>query len=1237
MEFIIGTGLYLAGVLLNKNEDEKNLVEENNPTALVNNKLDKNFVDSFPNNYFDNYKSKIYPDTNEFLYNSISNLYEKSVEPGSKIVNNIWRVLNDPYEKEKKFKINNLLNKDINMIKKTSYNNIETMNNIDENNNYDSDDSQFSDNYSFNYSLPTSGLNKINKSTNKTNKLGHRSNKPKRYNDNYSEMSDNYSDADSNINIKVINQQDKFLSDIITNLSGYDTGSDVEPNNQNQYQNQYQNQIPQSDCQTNSFESQFNELKFDHEGIPGTIQNGKQMLNIFNDKMGWKPQSDFNPKSDGRYGVTGDMTHNNMVPFFSSKTYGYNPMQDKERENYSIRQIELFTGSDQNPQFKHKTEVGNLFSPATNKVDSVTGVPNFNDFFESRYIPSQTRNGERPFEPIRTTPGLNLGYNQIGNTGRQDLYRVLPRTVDQLRTVDNPKVSYTPLLNPAHKGERRGIIGDFIQKGPDRFYYNSPDSMLPQVGDHVAPAIYGKWIVNQTNRSLNPDTPGLNPLGGIEKSTPEYLQGQFKRSFKREDEALNPANVQYDTRGQIINQETWIPNETNRQSTNYGDNYAGNATGNKFQSYLENFDNAVPDVTQREITPELPNANITGNYKSVPLINFINFIPDATKRQILLEDNGRKNITNISNSIKGYLFNSINAIKDPTLRDLISQKIILANQKGPQEQNYLFNMTNAITDPNMRNLSEDNLILTNLSNHEQGYLFNNLNAIPDPTLRDLINTLYGRGGLGMKGPETKSQLFNYSNAIPDTTLRELTENIIQLTNITGPVGSVKQYLFNYIDGIPDTTLRELTEDKIVLTGLKPIQVKEYLYNYINAVPDTTLRELTENNVNLIGQKGSHSQDYMFNYTNGIPDTTMRELIEELRQITNLTGNHKAQYLLNYVNAIPDTTLRELTENKEILTNMKPIQVREYLYNYINSVPDTTLRELTENNVNLVGQKGSHTQDYMFNYVGGIPDTTLRDLTQDQKYIIGQKGSHSQDYMFNYSNGIPDTTLRDLTQDQKHMVGQKGSHSQDYMFNYSNGVPDNTNRNMSENTTNITGQKGNRDAMVAFNYLNGVPDNTNRNMSENTTNITGQKGNREAMVAFNYDDRPDLTMRNLSENTTNITGQGSQYAHKEYMFNYVGGVPDDTNRNQTGGTKNITGQKGDGVQSRSRLDYSNALLNNVKEVIAQGRAPTIVKDNKGPTCAFTEYTFNDDRPLAQTPIYSMTKTIGNIPNPLYTFA
>ena len=104
--------------------------------------------------------------------------------------------------------------------------------------------------------------------------------------------------------------------------------------------------------------------------MPGS----KQILNIFNDKMKFNPQSNFNPKSDGRFGVTSDMTHNNMQPFFKSKTYGYNPEFNNEQTNYAVRKVELFTGSDQNPQFKHKTDVPYLFSPEIQNMLIILGL-----------------------------------------------------------------------------------------------------------------------------------------------------------------------------------------------------------------------------------------------------------------------------------------------------------------------------------------------------------------------------------------------------------------------------------------------------------------------------------------------------------------------------------------------------------------------------------------------------------------------------------------------------------------------------------------------------------------------------------------------------------------------------------------------------------------------------------------------------------------------------------------------
>jgi hypothetical protein len=888
------------------------------------------------------------------------------------------------------------------------------------------------------------------------------------------ELSKFYKDNDNyinNINTKVLNIRDKFMDDVI---SDYAANSDDD----------------KSYC--NEFQKQFEPLEFKHRGLPNTFNNMKTTVKLFNNQ----PINDgkFNPNDDGRYGVTSDMNHENMQPNFKSKDKGYNPMMNKQWNDMSARKVELFTGSDQNPQFKHKAEVKPLFNPVTNKVDSVTGTPVFTDFYESRYIPSDKRQGEKPFQPVRVSPGLNLGYNQTGATGRQDLYRSLPKTVDELRPLTNPKVSYKNQIIPGQKGNNRGIVGETVQYTPDRFFYNTKDSLLPTNGDFVAPAIYGKYLAPQTNRSIAEQTTHLNPISNKQNNTPEYLQGLYKKPFKKSFMEDGPRNVTYDTKGQNINRN-FIIDETNR---NMDSSVIGTAKGNKYETFLTNYDNAVPDATIREQTGEIKNLNNTkGNYTEVPLINFMNMIPDITKRQILLEDNGKNNLTNVSNSIKGYLFNSINSIPDETLRSILTEKIILTNTTGNKTNGYLFNMENGVNDTNMRNLSENNLILTTLSNKQQAYLFNNINSIPDPTLRDIVNSLWGSGGANFKGNHNNDYLFNYENSIPDSTLRELTQDIIKLTNFTGPSGQIKGYLYNYINSIPDTTLKELTEDKIILNSIKPIQLKDYLFNYIDSIPDSTLRELTENTVYINNQKGNHSNNYMFNYDNSIPDTTLREMIGDIIKIGNFKGNHRTGYLINYINSIPDATIKEMTENNTNILNINPIKIKGYLLNYLNSIPDMTVKEFTE----------------------------------DTKHITNQKGNYEQLYQFNFQNAIPDATQRE--------------------------------------------------------------------MYEETKNILGTKGNIEG----------------------------------EYMFNYDAGIPDYTNRDQTTITKNISGTRGNTDQNRSRLDYNNALLNVEKEVIARGRAPVPVKNNKGPIAIFTEYVFCNDN-ASEMPIFSGVKPNSSIKNEYY---
>ncbi len=1073
MDISIGSGLGLFGNLINNNKNYK--INTDNKTP--------NFVRSTPVNFIDNYRSDIWNDRCKILYNRIDDIYEDSVKPNTNIVNNIWRIQNDNINQKKNKEISGMINKDINTIKNIESNNIETMKNINELNSSDSD-SVFSDNFS----LPNYIPNKT-KSKSLNDNITNNSNSTFGYYDNNSNSSNDtdYSDnRKNNINTRVLNTQNKFLEDVVSNLSGKSNG--------------YDKSIQDNDTENcDSLSKQFDPLEFNHKGIPGTMPANRQVLHLFNDKLKFSPESNFNPKSDGRYGVTSDMTHDNMQPFFKSKTYGYNPEFEKEQTNYAVRKVELFTGSDQNPQFKHKTDVPYLFSPETNKVVSVTGVPNFSDFFESRVIPSDKRQGEKPFQPVMVTPGLNLGYNEIGNTGFQDTYRVLPKNVDQLRTVDNPKVSYQPPVIQGQMGDRRGAIGNFIQKGPDRFYEQNPDSFMPQKGDFIAPAIYGKHLKTLTQRSLNPDTPHLNPAKmDVDHSTPEYLWGQFKKTFKRTFDFDGPRNVQENTRGSIINQGTYVPTETQRQSTNWGDKVIIGTQGNKQQDYLANYENFTPQTTQRETMPELDKTNVQGNFISVPLTNYLNFIPETTLKQIMIEDEGNRNLTNVSNSVKSYLFNSINSIPDPTLRSLLTQKVILTNVKENSERGYLFNNQNAIQDPTLRNLSEDNLILGVLSNKEQGYLFNNLNGIPDPTLRMMINTLYERGGYGFKG--------------------------------------------------------------------------------------------------------NHDENYAFNYTNAIPNTTLRNITQDQKYIVGTQGNHEENYAFNYTNGIPDTTLRDLTQDQKYI----------------------------------VGTQGNHIENYAFNYKNGIPDTTLRDLTQDQKYIVGTQGNHVENYTFNYENGVPNTTLRNITENQKYIVGTQGNHVENYTFNYENGTPNTTLRNMTENQKNIIGTQGNRIETFSFNYENGTPNTTLREISGAQKNIIGTMGNKLEQYSFNYENgTPNTTLRNMSENQKNVIGTKGNFAGQA-NFNYKNGIPDATMRVFSGPQKNIIGTQGDGTQVRSRLDASNAYLNTIKEVVAEGRDPVPVKENRGPTTQFTQYVFCDDS-YAPKHIFSGTRPLTSVQNDLYTFS
>jgi hypothetical protein len=624
----------------------------------------------------------------------------------------------------------------------------------------------------------------------------------------------------------------------------------------------------------NNFDRQYAPMKFNNLKQPKTYNAYASQNKIFNTNQ---PQYGFNQveysnfdPNQATYGVTSDMTHNNMLPQFKSKTYGYDKNYDKKQTEHSIRQIQLMTGSDQNLQFKHKTEVPYLFDPVLNKIDSVTGTPNFSDFRQSRAVPSQYRQGEKPFQPVLVAPGVNLGYNSQGHGGIKggDNYRALPKDIDQLRTLNNPKISYTLPIIEGQKGTSRSIIGDVNKNKQETFFINSTSTMMPTSAIETAPAMYGQVQLKDQARQET----GLNTH-------------------------LNPAQ-------------------------------------GKMMNYLINPTNMTPDATKRENMTSITNA--TGNYGAVPLHNYLNFIPDETKRGLLQNYN-----SNITGALQGYLYNSINAIPNETLKSLLSEKIRISNATGMQqninlnytptsntlkeltennvylsnltgnEQLYLFNNINNIPDPTLRNLinafSQYNGNLT--GNNYQGKL-TNYDDIPETNLRELIENNNNVGNF--KGFQSQGQLNNYTPT--ETTLKELTENNNNVGNFKG--FQSQGQLNNYTP--LDTTIKELTETNKAILNIVGNYKQGKIFN--TEPTKNTLKELTERSQHLLNITGNAYQTKLSNYDDKAK-TTLRQLIESSTQIHNVASTIMNQGKLFNFNDVPDITKRNMHENNTNITGI----------------------------------------------------------------------------------------------------------------------------------------------------------------------------------------------------------------------------------------------------------------------------------------------------------------------------
>ncbi len=279
-------------------------------------------------------------------------------------------------------------------------------------------------------------------------------------------------------------------------------------------------------------------------------------------KVGQNPQQIFS--LTGNYLESEQFMHNNMVPFNGGKVKG-------NHYNTNITESVLDNMNGSGSQITKKVEQAPMFKPEEN-VQWAYGAPNQSDFYQSRVNPSMRNNNVKPFESENIGPGLNQGYGANGsggfNSGMESRDKWLPKTVDELRVVTNPKLEYD-LSN--HEGpaasqiKNLGMIGRVEKHGPDTFFINSQDRWLTttgaEKGETQRPA--QEMGILRRNDVL---TDYAGPAGPADRKA-AYAPENFEKSRRNQLSAVNVTHSTAVGRGPTTDGDNYL-----RSHSNYSNN-----------------------------------------------------------------------------------------------------------------------------------------------------------------------------------------------------------------------------------------------------------------------------------------------------------------------------------------------------------------------------------------------------------------------------------------------------------------------------------------------------------------------------------------------------------------------------------------------------------------------------------------------------------------------------------------
>ena len=192
-----------------------------------------------------------------------------------------------------------------------------------------------------------------------------------------------------------------------------------------------------------------------------------------------------------------EFTHANMVPFFRGNLK--QNMSDTANRNI----LDNHTGGGFFQQ--KKREIGAMFDQTKEPTGVPFGSAIATDFMQERVVAPTNRAGERPFEQVRVGKGLGEGFTSNPSGGYQQanaLDYARPRSTDELRTANNPKLTYKGVAIPgANFITKAGSIGEVRKHLPDKFYINEKgERNFTTTGANLKPRERAVEVLRNTTR-----------------------------------------------------------------------------------------------------------------------------------------------------------------------------------------------------------------------------------------------------------------------------------------------------------------------------------------------------------------------------------------------------------------------------------------------------------------------------------------------------------------------------------------------------------------------------------------------------------------------------------------------------------------------------------------------------------------------------------------------------------------